>query len=116
MSNRFVSVPAVPTNTDLSQQITVLIENIKENIFVIGNTVLDNLVGLLPVVQDKVLVTMHRRENLHWMDEWFIEINKLAYGVTENIDSNYSDEEKKLFEVNADIINLITLLESKNET
>tara|TARA_X000001382_G_scaffold105115_1_gene80296 strand:- start:822 stop:1181 length:360 start_codon:yes stop_codon:yes gene_type:complete len=32
MSNRFVSVPAVPTNTDLSQQITVLIENIKENV------------------------------------------------------------------------------------
>ena len=32
MSNRFISVPAVPTNTDLSQQITVLIENIKENV------------------------------------------------------------------------------------
>lgn len=32
MTNRFVSVPAVPTNTDLNQQITVLIENIKENV------------------------------------------------------------------------------------
>ena len=32
MSNRFVSVPAVPTNTDLNQQLTVLIENIKENV------------------------------------------------------------------------------------
>tara|TARA_R110000787_G_scaffold39229_5_gene98488 strand:+ start:1874 stop:2233 length:360 start_codon:yes stop_codon:yes gene_type:complete len=32
MSNRFISVPAVPTNTNLSQQITVLIENIKENV------------------------------------------------------------------------------------
>ena len=43
-----------------------------------------------------------------------IEINKLAYGVTtEDIDSNYRDEEKKLFEVNSDIKNLITLLESK---
>ena len=46
-----------------------------------------------------------------------IEINKLAYGVTsESIDSNYINEEEKLFEVNADIKNLITLLESKNET
>ena len=45
-----------------------------------------------------------------------IEINKLAYGVTsENINSNYTNEEEKLFEVNADIKNLITLLESKNE-
>jgi hypothetical protein len=44
-----------------------------------------------------------------------IEINKLSYGVTENIDSNYTNEEEKLFEVNADIRNLITLLESKDE-
>ena len=44
-----------------------------------------------------------------------IEINKLAYGVTENIDSNYTREEERLFSVNADIKNLITLLESKNE-
>ena len=44
-----------------------------------------------------------------------IEINKLSYGVTENINSNYTNEEEKLFEVNADIKNLITLLESKNE-
>ncbi len=32
MSNRFVSVPTVPTNTDLNQQLLVLIENIKENV------------------------------------------------------------------------------------
>ena len=32
MSNRFTSVPAVPTNTNLNKQITVLIENIKENV------------------------------------------------------------------------------------
>ena len=45
-----------------------------------------------------------------------IEINKLAHGITtENVESNYNDEEKKLFEVNADIKNLITLLESKHD-
>lgn len=32
MSNRFTSVPAVPTNTELNQQLLVLIENIKENV------------------------------------------------------------------------------------
>jgi hypothetical protein len=32
MSNRFVSIPNVPINSQLSQQITVMIENIKENI------------------------------------------------------------------------------------
>jgi len=46
--------------------------------YLTGNTVLDNLTGLTPVVQDKVLVTMHRRENHHNMDEWFEQINKLA--------------------------------------
>ena len=44
-----------------------------------------------------------------------IEINKLSYGVTENVDSNYTIEEEKLFQVNADVKNLITLLESKDE-
>ena len=43
-----------------------------------------------------------------------IEINKLSYGVTENIDSSYSDEEEKLFEVNKGLKDLITLLESKH--
>jgi len=45
-----------------------------------------------------------------------IEINRLSYGVTENIDSSYREEEEKLFEVSSDVKNLITLLESKNET
>ena len=32
MTNRFVSIPSVPTNSQLSQQITVMIENLKENV------------------------------------------------------------------------------------
>ena len=44
-----------------------------------------------------------------------IEINRLSYGIAENIDSNYKEEEQKLFEVNADIKNLITLMESKHD-
>ncbi len=48
--------------------------------FVVGNTVLDNLLLYKEKCEytDKVLVTMHRRENHHWMDEWFKEIDRLA--------------------------------------
>lgn len=48
--------------------------------FVVGNTVLDNLLQYKEKCEynDKVLITMHRRENHHWMAEWFKEINKLA--------------------------------------
>ena len=55
-------------------------EKIYEDMFVVGNTVIDNL---LPY-KDKceygniILVTLHRRENHHWMDQWFIELEKLA--------------------------------------
>ena len=45
---------------------------------VVGNTVLDNLVDVETIYGDKVLVTMHRRENHHNMDEWFKTIDKLA--------------------------------------
>lgn len=48
--------------------------------YVVGNTVLDNLLPYknMCLYTNKVLVTMHRRENHHWMAEWFKEINKLA--------------------------------------
>ena len=46
----------------------------------VGNTVLDNLLGYKDKCEytNKVLVTMHRRENHNWLDQWFNEINKLA--------------------------------------
>ncbi len=55
-------------------------ERVSSKIIVTGNTVLDNLVGLKDACKydDVVLVTMHRRENHHWMGEWFEEINNLA--------------------------------------
>lgn len=48
--------------------------------YIVGNTVLDNLVGYKEQCEytDRVLITMHRRENHHWMDRWFKEIDKLA--------------------------------------
>jgi UDP-N-acetylglucosamine 2-epimerase (non-hydrolysing) len=50
------------------------------NSFVVGNTALDNLVEYKDKCEygDKILVTLHRRENHHWMDLWFSELNVLA--------------------------------------
>jgi len=53
-------------------------EKVRGDSVVVGNTVLDNLLGIESTYGDKVLITMHRRENHHNMDEWFKEINQLA--------------------------------------
>ena len=40
---------------------------------------MDNLTDLGDcTTENLILVTLHRRENLHWMSEWFTEIEKLA--------------------------------------
>jgi UDP-N-acetylglucosamine 2-epimerase (non-hydrolysing) len=48
------------------------------DIFITGNTILDNLVDIEPFYGEDVLVTMHRRENHDMMRDWFVEIDKLA--------------------------------------
>lgn len=50
------------------------------DIYVVGNTVLDNLLEYKDKCEydNKVLVTLHRRENHEKIYEWFEEINKLA--------------------------------------
>ena len=55
-------------------------ENVTENVFIVGNTVLDNLIDYKEKCEytNKVLVTMHRRENHENIHEWFTEINELA--------------------------------------
>ncbi len=60
-------------------------ENVSENVFVVGNTVLDNLIDYKEKCEytNKVLVTMHRRENHENIHEWFYEINELAKKHTE---------------------------------
>jgi UDP-N-acetylglucosamine 2-epimerase (non-hydrolysing) len=49
--------------------------------FVVGNTVIDNLLPYKDGCEytDKILVTLHRRENHHWMDRWFQEIEILSF-------------------------------------
>ena len=55
-------------------------EKIKGKIFVSGNTSLDNLLIYKKNTKydDLVLVTMHRRENISQISNWFFELNKLA--------------------------------------
>lgn len=55
-------------------------ENILGDIHVVGNTVLDSIVEYRNKIkyEDKVLVTLHRRENHDEMHLWFEEVNKLA--------------------------------------
>lgn len=55
-------------------------ENVLGDIYIVGNTVLDNLLDYKKECEykNKILVTMHRRENHNQIDLWFKEINNLA--------------------------------------
>lgn len=58
---------------------------VSDNRYVIGNTSLDNIVTYKHRVidQQKVLVTLHRRENHDIIDKWFTAINELAHQHTD---------------------------------
>lgn len=61
-----------------NNQRNLLWEGIRNNTFVVGNTVLDDLEFVEPIYNNKILITMHRREN-HWnLDKWFKRINRIA--------------------------------------
>lgn len=45
---------------------------------IVGNTVLDNLIGLKPENGNKILCTLHRRENIPLIKEWFSALDDLA--------------------------------------
>ncbi len=53
-------------------------EKVSGEVYEVGNTVLDNLVGVPISYENEILVTMHRRENHNNMDEWFKMIDELA--------------------------------------
>lgn len=44
----------------------------------VGNTVLDNLVGVKTSEENIVLVTLHRRENIKYLDDWYNSIVKIV--------------------------------------
>jgi UDP-N-acetylglucosamine 2-epimerase (non-hydrolysing) len=77
MISRLADVNLCPT--ELSKQ-NLINEKVKGECHVVGNTVLDNLLPYKNQCKyaNKVLVTLHRRENHHQMEGWFTELNKLA--------------------------------------
>ena len=75
MISRIATTHLCPTQ--LSKERLVK-EGVSGEIRVVGNTVLDNLVGVKTKKEKKVLVTMHRRENHKNIKEWFLAIDNLA--------------------------------------
>jgi len=77
MIARLADVNLCPT--ELSKE-NLINEKIKGECHVVGNTVLDNLLPYKNKCEytNKVLVTLHRRENHYQMDQWFTEVNNLA--------------------------------------
>lgn len=70
------SVHFCPTERDRNNLIKEGFE--KDQIYVTGNTALDNLRDIKPARGNEVLITLHRRENHPYMREWFIALEELA--------------------------------------
>ena len=77
MIARISDVCFAPTQISANNLIN---EKVNGEVIITGNTVLDNLTEFKNGCEydDIVLVTMHRRENHHCMQEWFNYINDLA--------------------------------------
>lgn len=75
--SRISSINLCPTDVSYNNLIN---EKVSGKTFIVGNTVLDNLVDLKEKSNygNDVLVTLHRRENHDIMDQWFLELNKLS--------------------------------------
>lgn len=73
--SRIADIHLCPTESNKNN---LLDEKSDGKIYVVGNTVLDNLEKGNTEYGDTVLVTLHRRENHHNMDEWFSQIESLS--------------------------------------
>jgi UDP-N-acetylglucosamine 2-epimerase (non-hydrolysing) len=74
---RISDIHFCPTQIDLDN---LEIEKVGGKKFIVGNTSLDNLIGYkgLQSYEDEILVTLHRRENLSSIKEYFQAISILA--------------------------------------
>lgn len=70
--------------TNLSKK-NLLNENIKKNIYVTGNTSLDNIVKYKNkcTYEKKILITLHRREKIFELEKWLSKIDQIAKVNTE---------------------------------
>ena len=77
MIARIADVNFAPTELSYKNLID---EKVQGKTFITGNTVLDNLKEYKSQCEygNRVLITLHRRENHYWMDQWFNEIENLA--------------------------------------
>jgi len=77
MISRISDVNLCPTSLSKGNLLNELASG---NSYVVGNTVLDNLLPYKEKCEygNKVLVTLHRRENHEHMSEWFEAVNDLA--------------------------------------
>jgi UDP-N-acetylglucosamine 2-epimerase (non-hydrolysing) len=74
--SRLAKIHLCPTE---SNKQNLLNEGINESkIFVVGNTGLDNIDKSNCVYDNKVLITLHRRNNLPIMGKWFMTLEKIA--------------------------------------
>jgi|TARA_R110000787_G_scaffold56213_2_gene129320 UDP-N-acetylglucosamine 2-epimerase (non-hydrolysing) len=75
--SRLASIHLCPTNLDAHN---LRSENVQGTVYIVGNTVLDNLRkrNLEIGYNNKVLITMHRRENHDIIPEWFEQLNRIA--------------------------------------
>jgi UDP-N-acetylglucosamine 2-epimerase (non-hydrolysing) len=81
MIARIADVNLAPTQLSANNLIK---EKVHGKSYVVGNSVLDNLVDFGdPTYENFVLITLHRRENHYWMDKWFTELNDLAIANTD---------------------------------
>jgi len=77
MISRIADINFCPTELSYNNLIS---ENVFGKSYIVGNTVLDNLLNYKKdvIYGNKVLVTLHRRENHSIMDLWFKNINIVA--------------------------------------
>lgn len=73
--SRIADIHLCPTELNKNNLIN---ENIKDNIYVVGNTGLDNINRDNIKYGNKILITLHRRDNHNIMNLWFTELEKIA--------------------------------------
>jgi len=69
------SIHLCPTKTDLKN---LKNEKKKGKKYLTGNTVLDNLKGIVPTTKNEVIITLHRRENHKLINDWVSEIESVS--------------------------------------
>lgn len=75
MISRITDIHLCPTEYNKQNLIN---EHVSGKIYVVGNTGLDNIDNSDCSYDNKVLITLHRRENHDIMNIWFKELEKLA--------------------------------------